>query len=367
MKYLIKTYVVIQNIIYFFIKLFKTDENKIFFLSRQANTPTLDYRMLISEIKKQNDKKKIVVYTKRIEKSISSFLIKSFFSNLKVMYHLATSKVVVIDGYNMPVSILHHKDNLIVIQIWHSLAAIKKFGLASLNTEREKMIAKELKMHKNYDYIITGSKKMIPYFEESFGYDKSNFIPLGLPRIDYILKSDKTTEIYKKYPQLKNKKVILYAPTFRNIDNYKIEELIENIDTKKYNLIFKAHEKMRCIINDKNIYTCDEFSSIDLLSITDYLITDYSAISVEASILDIPIYLYAYDLDEYNTNPGLNIDLKKELPTFEDAKELYNYLDHEKYNYELLKTFKDNYLVNLDGSATKKIANFIIERSDEND
>lgn len=366
MKYLIKIYIFMLNLVYFFIKLFKTKKNRIYFLTRQSNNITLDFKLLIEELNKNNNID-IKTTTKRIEKKPYDFIIKNFFTNFKVMYYLATSKVVVIDGYNMLVSTLKHKKTLKVIQIWHSLAAIKKFGLAANKDERQDLIAKYMKMHANYDYIITGSNGMIEYFEKCFGYSKDCFVPLGLPRIDYILKKSKKEEILDKYKEFNNKKNIMYAPTFRDTDNYKIEELINAIDTDKYNLIFKAHDIMKCNIKNDKIFTCDDYSSIDLLSITDYLITDYSAISIEAKVLDIPVLLYTYDYDEYSIKPGINIDLKNELPCYDNPKDLYKDIDTNNVNDKLQKEFKKKYVCATDGKVTKRIAKFILERMTSNE
>ena len=104
------------------------------------------------------------------------------------LYHLATSRVCIIDGYNIAVSVLNHKSELKIFQIWHSLGAIKKFGYQTLNTVKSKKTAKIFKMHNNYDYITCSSNDMIKYFSKSFNYERNNFVPIGLPRIDYLLK-----------------------------------------------------------------------------------------------------------------------------------------------------------------------------------
>jgi CDP-ribitol ribitolphosphotransferase len=54
----------------------------------------------------------------------------------KAMYYLATSKVCVTESYCVPISILKHKKELKVIQIWHSSGAVKKFGYQALNTKK---------------------------------------------------------------------------------------------------------------------------------------------------------------------------------------------------------------------------------------
>lgn len=363
-------FIFVLKFIYLFLKILPI-QNKIVFISRQTDKPSLDFRMLKKEIENIDYDIKIVFVTKKMKKNLKDG-ITSLRSMFTQMYHLATSKVCVTDGYNIPISVLNHKKQLKVFQIWHSLGAIKKFGYQSLDTPKKKKIAKIFNMHKNYDYITCGSKEMIKYFSKSFGYNKKYFYPIGLPRIDYLLKQTKINrkKIYLKYPKLKNKKIILYTPTFRDNNNYKINELIEAIDLKKYVLIIKTHPNMDYEINYKeNVYSCDEFTSLQLLSISNYVITDYSAISIEASVLEKPVYLYVYDLKEYNKNPGINTNLQEDFPNyvFENPKKLYKCLSQENYNADIIKKYKNKYVPNSKGTTTKELAKFIIEKGLKNE
>ena len=364
MKFIATIGIFFMKIIYFFMKLFKT-KNKIVFISRQSDKLSLDFSLLKEEIEK-NSNIELVFITKKVEKNFRS-VFKSIFIMLKQMYHLATSKVCVIDGYNITVSVLKHKKGLKIIQIWHSLGAIKKFGYQSLITNKQKETAKVMHMHENYDYILSGSDAMTKYFAKAFNYPESKFYSLGLPRIDYILKTEKQNKIkvYKKYPEFKNKKIILYVPTFRDNNNYQINKLINSIDLKKYILIIKVHPNMDYKIDKKdNVYTCDNISSLDLLCVSNYVITDYSAISIEAAVIDKPIYLYVYDYDEYKENPGINTDLYSDLKgyVFKDPKELFDKLNKTKYDMKVLEGYKKKYLCNTDGTVTKNIVEFILEQ-----
>ena len=78
----------------------------------------------------------------------------------------------------MAISVVHHKKELKVIQIWHSMGAIKKFGLQVKKDKREEMEARIMHMHENYDVIVSSSKAMTPYFAEAFGYSEDKFIGL---------------------------------------------------------------------------------------------------------------------------------------------------------------------------------------------
>lgn len=354
-----RLYIVFLKFIYIFMKLVPTNKNKIFFLSRQSKQLSLDYKLLIENINKNYPNYKIVTMNNMLGKRLID-KIKYIKIMFKQMYHLATSKTCVIDGYNPVVSVLKHKKSLKVIQIWHSLAAIKKFGYQTLDKEcgSPTKIAKLMKMHNNYDYIVTGSKAMIPYFSEAFNQDKNKFINTGLPRIDYLIKESKNNKekILKEFPNLKKKKIILYVPTFRKGESYYLEQLEDSVDKKSYELIIKGHP----LKGIKNQY--DKYTSLELLSVADYVITDYSAISIEACVLDIPLYFYVYDIDEYNEKVGLNIDLEKEMKkvTFKDATKLIKDLEKNKYPYDELKKFKNKYLDNINGDATEKLVKYIV-------
>ena len=107
----------------------------------------------------------------------------------------------------------------------------------------------------------------------------------------------------------------------------------------------------------KQVYICPDVSSLDLLTITDYLITDYSAIAIEGASINIKTFYFVFDYDSYKDKNGLNIDLYKEMPgyVFNDFKKLYQKLDKEEYDTKILKKYKDKYLDNTKGNSTKLI------------
>lgn len=369
MYLLMYIYILVLRIIYFFMKFMPTHD-RVVFISRQSDKLPLDFKLIINEIKNISSVE-IVSINKRMDKSSLS-VIKSTFTILKSMRYLATSRMCVIDGYNIAVSTLNHKKDLKVLQLWHSLGAIKKFGYQSLNTKKDKKIAKIMCMHKNYDYINGFSDLMTEYYMKAFNYDRKYFKSFGLPRTDYLIKNEKNLKkkVYLKYPELRRKKIILYVPTFRDNDDYKINELIESIDLKKYALVIKVHPKMNIDIEKRdNVYTCSSFSSMTLLTIANYVITDYSGMAIEAASINKPLYLYVYDIENYKKFPGLNLDLEKEFPgyVFKDPQKLYLSINKGKYNMEILEEFKNKYVVSTDKDITKNIAKFIIEGVGKNE
>jgi len=352
------------KLVYFFMKIIPINKKKIVFISRQNDKPSLDFLMLKDKLER---KYKVVMLTRKMEGGLVNY-IKYYFHLYAQMYHLATSKVCVLDSYSIPACILKHKKKLVIIQIWHSMGAIKKFGYQTLDKSggRGSLVAHSMKMHNNYDYIVSGSEMMIPYFSEAFNTSKDKFIVNGSPKIDYLLKNKKrfNREVKSIYPELKNKKNILYVPTFRNNEDIKLDDLIKSINYDKYNLIVKLHNRSNTLITDKRVLTCPKISSLKLLSVADYVITDYSGISIEASAIDIPIFLYLYDYDEYIENNGLNIDLFEELKpyAFKDAGDLIKCLSKEKYNINVVLKYKERYLDPGMGKYTDKLVSFINDK-----
>ncbi len=125
-QFLIKTGIIILKMIYAPMKLLKT-KNKIVYISRESDEPPLDFILLEKEIKKLDGTVKNVMLTKLLKKGFLNTVLYMTHM-LEQMYHIATSKVVVLDTFCMAVSLLNHKKETKVIQIWHAMGAIKKFG-----------------------------------------------------------------------------------------------------------------------------------------------------------------------------------------------------------------------------------------------
>lgn len=359
------------NLIYCILKIFPT-KNKIVMITRQSNTPTLDFRLLKEEIENTDNSIMIKTLCNKIESNALYragvlYKIKYILYILKIMYNLATSKVCIVDGYCIPVCILKHKKKLKIIQIWHASGAVKKFGYQILDKEAgsNSRIANLMCMHKNYDYIIAPSEATKKYFSEAFNTPEDKIVKLGLPRLEYISNSkyDKSEEIFKEYPKLKEKKNILYIPTFRkNNDFNAVEKILEyKIDENKYNLIISLHPLDTTPVPEK--YLVDKkYSSYDLIKIADYIITDYSALSIEASVLNKPIFIFLPDIKEYTEETGLNINLKEELSTFtcENFDEIIDKIEKKEYNTKEIKKYRDKYIEIDENKATENLAKFIL-------
>lgn len=378
----IKTKVVKVNIVvfkgilrftYLFLKLFPTNESKVLFCSRQSNDIPLDFLLIQNELSRSKEDIKFVNICCHIGHKASDY-VRFAKALLKSMYHLATCRVCLLDSYWPTVSILNHKKNLKVIQIWHAVGKIKKSGYQTLGkvSGRKKDYADILNMHKNYDYVIAGANYWNKFYCKSFDITEDKILNYGLPRIDYLLRTkEKNKEsFFNEYPEFKEKKIILYAPTFRRHMKSHWERITKEI--KKDDgliLIVKRHPGETNLErkNYNNVSYINDWKMIDLISVCDYFITDYSAGALEAAVLEKKTYYWVYDYKEYTENNGLNIDMKRQMApyVFTDIKKLMDNIRNDEYDENFIKNYKAKYLPEDMGCATEKITNFIINIIEE--
>ena len=370
-KYLIvKIWKVFMQITYFFFKLLKV-QNKITFMSRQTNDKNLDFNLIIDEIRRRDKHIKLVVLNRRLNPGIKS-KVTYFFYMFKQMYHMATSKVIILDSYAILVSILKQRKETKVIQIWHALGSLKKFGYSILGKKegRNAVTAQIMDMHKNNDIILTSSEISKQYFMEAFNVTEDKMVVLGLPRIDFLQSEEAKEEVnerfFRLYPEANNNKEnILYVPTDRKNKRVNVNNVIKGVNYKRYNLIVKTHSgKEIVVIDGKKIVKGIYFLGLELLHVADYIITDYSAIVYEASLVNKPIYFYAYDYKDYMKNRGVYIDYKKEMPGFisKDIKKILTAIDKKEWKPDKVKRFANKYIEKRFENVTSSIVDLIQEQ-----
>lgn len=359
----IKLFVVFIRVLYAFMKLRKT-ENKIVWLSRQSNEKSEDMKMLSEEISKISPETKQVFRLCRL-KDESGLSVSYIFFILRDMWEIANAKIAITDTYSIPVSCLDHKESLTVFQIWHALGAIKKFSLQSAGKAqgRDSGVAKAMRMHENYDYIIAPSEKTAEFYCEAFGCAKNKIIIASLPRVDVILDGEsRYKEFVELNPQYKNKKLLAYLPTFRDGDSQYAERLCKAFDNDAdYALIVSPHPLTK--FKSERKFNGD-FSAYDLAKLSDGIISDYSATSLECSLLNKPLWFYIPDYVSYKEEQGLNVDIKEEMKTasFMDEKDLLNAVKSENYDFDSLKKFSDKYIENKGMNNTGKLAGIIVDK-----
>lgn len=179
------------------------------------------------------------------------------------------------------------------------------------------------------DYFCYSGPYEYDIYQSAFKVKPDNMLMVGLPRNDelYSFTENKLEDVRMKLSIPEGKKVLLYAPTWReSVDGGKTYCLNSPVDFVKwekelgdeYVLLFRAHhfttQNMEIMFNGF-IRDVSEYPAInDLLIVSDILVSDYSATIFDFCILERPIISFAYDYDEYLRSRGLYINLSEELP-----------------------------------------------------
>lgn len=370
MTILIRACKAFLNFIFFFFKLLPVSD-KITFLSRQSDEVPVDMAMLGEELKRQAPEYQMVFLCRTIPAGIKGKLSYSCHM-FRQMYHIATSRIVIIDSYCMGVSLLHQRESLLVVQMWHALGALKKFGYSILGTGegRSRSVSEVMNMHYHYDMIISSSSLCAPHFAEAFGYDEDHVQVASLPRVDLLTDDMHQQNVHRKiwhqYPELKEKKTIVYAPTFRKESRYNdeaLEQLVQAVDLQRYNLVIKAHPLMepRTDIQQAGVLWDQQFSTIEMFTAADYVIVDYSAVIYEAALMRKPLFFYTYDMKQYSDNRDFYIDYNEEMPGMisADASQIMEAIAAEQYDLSRVTTFADRFVA-IQKNCTQDLAKKIL-------
>ncbi len=362
-RFLVKTIVLILRILYAPMKLRKS-RNKIVWLSRQSDDKSLDIRMLSRQIYALYPETE-QVFRLRYLKGEHDISISYAISLLKDMWEVASARVAVTDTYSIALSCLTHKKDLRIIQIWHALGAVKKFGLQSVGKAqgRDADISEWMCMHKNYDWVIAPSEATARYYTEAFGCSRDRIEIASLPRVDVILdNTSRRDEFLRDNPLWVGKKILVYLPTFRQNDIVYARRLADVFEqSDQYALVISMHplSKRRC--GEDEFFFEGDYSTYDLMKLSDGIITDYSACSIEGALLEKPTWFYLPDFAAYSSEQGINTDVTSELKEacFFDASDLFEAVERGDYDYEKLAAFTEKYVANRGRDNTEKLAKFI--------
>ena len=248
------------------------------------------------------------------------------------------------------------RSKTISVETWHG-TPIKKIG----GEENSNSIGGKRKVQKEIDHNTircAQSEYDLNILKRIFNADEKAFIMCDLPRNDELFRYDDSDirTIKKSLNIPLDKEVILYTPTYREfrVDRKgKVYDKLEiNIDlweesmSDKYVLLIRAHYAVDIPVkigNSSFIYNVSDYPNInDLYIISDIMISDYSSTFIDYSILDRPMYCYAYDLEEYTKKRGLYVDLHNFLPCSIDRteKEVLDHILHDNKEKHVIDTIK---------------------------
>ena len=278
---------------------------------------------------------------------------------LRVPYDMATANYIFFNDNFMPLSKLHFHPDAALIQLWHGEGAMKRSCLAMKLPPKE---AKRLKKaNEKMTATVVSSKAVIPVYEETFGMPASKIYPLGAPRTDYFFtvidKGAVRRKVCDKYGLDPAKKLVLYAPTFRD-DECQNAHLMEHFPfadfaaLEDYSLMVRLHPQIGGEIGAKEGFAdvSDSASVNEIALAADILISDYSSIIMDFTVQNKPMVFFAFDLEEFSEHGrGFYFDYESYVPgavvkTGEELIELFKQGDFHEEKIEAFRNFNFDYL-----------------------
>lgn len=296
----------------------------------------------------------------------------------KLCKQLATARWILVDDFIPVMYPIPIRKGTEFIQVWHAMGAFKKVGFSRVGKAGGP--SKGSLSHKNYTGTIVSAEKIRKNYAEAFGIKEEKVHALGIPRTDVFFDKEyqakKREELYARYPQMREKKVVLFAPTFRGngvkTAHYKYEWIdfdeIKKAMGDEYVFLIKMHPFIQ---NQPESNLWDSFfvditserEINDFLFVTDVLVTDYSSVIFEASLLNLPTIFFAPDLEEYVTTRDFYYPYETYTygPVVRDTTELIEAVMHGKMDETKLNEFKEMFCSGCDGNSAKRFVEYFFE------
>jgi len=324
----------------------------------------------------------IWVINKRTRIPFNPTKVKRF--SIRYAYYLARCKYFVFNG-RQPEWVVKRKGN-VFLQTWHG-TPLKKLAF----DQEEVMAATPLykaqfyKQSRLWDYLVSANEFSTKVFRRAFLYDKE-ILEYGYPRNDLMYHPDKdkiAADIKKKLRIPEGKKIILYAPTWRDDEYYGKGEykftlklnlrLLKKELGNDYMVLLRTHyfiaDKLDVSGLEDFVVNVSDYDDItELYLISDILITDYSSVFFDYANLKRPILFYTYDLEKYRDMlRGFYLDIEKDLPgpllfTDEEVVDAIKNIDVISIRYkEKYDEFYERFCSLESGHAAEKVARRVFE------
>lgn len=297
----------------------------------------------------------------------------------KYYFYLARAKYWV-NNQNFP-TYIKKRPQTVYLQTWHGTPLKKMlYDLEKVHGRSDDYVERVGAAVKNWDYLISPSPYATKAFKSAFRFNKT-ILEIGYPRNDLFYKKDR----HKLAQKIKNKlhikpdrKIILYAPTFRDDQTLRGNKFYFDINMdlqlmkerlgEDYTILLRMH----VIVSNKLkieeslqdfVHNVSDYPDIqELLLVADILITDYSSVMFDFANTGKPMLFYTYDLENYRDQlRGFYMDLEKEAPgplvynTDEIITSIEN-IETVKTEYkERYRNFKQKFCPLDDGFASYRI------------
>lgn len=297
-------------------------------------------------------------------------------------YALARARVVVLDDYFFAAYVTQRRPGTLLVQTWHASGAFKRIGRSVRDASfgADAALTDRVAIHAGYDLCLVGSPGAAPHYAEAFGLPLDRFRwDLGIPRTDLFFDAARRTaaetSIRRRYDLPGDRRVILWAPTFRGDrvtearDPGTLDlELLASELGPDHVLLLRLHPFVRAgtaIPADAAGFVRDASDHPDineLMLVSDVLVTDYSSAIFEFSLLERPMAFFAPDLDAYERERGFYAPYREWVPgpVFDRTDALARWLRDGPRATDRVRAFRDASFAIADGRATERLVDEVL-------
>lgn len=357
------------------------DPRKVVFLeSKQQEVPD-SFRLLMDRL--DADPRFDVLYVSLGQHRVSRM---QYLANCAdALRQIATARCVFLNDASDVVSCVALRPETRVVQLWHACGAFKKWGMSTADLEfggsREQILRHPF--YGNLSLVTVSSPEVAwAYAEAMVLEDRQEIIrPLGVSRTDVFFDeaflSEARLRVRKAVPRMQDKKVMLYAPTFRGRvskalgpDRLDVEAFREAFEDE-WVLLVKHHPFVKerpAIPTGCASFAFDVSDSVtieDALIAADVCISDYSSLVFEYSLFERPMVFFAYDKEEYDDWRGFYYEYEDLTPgpVFCENEPMIEYLQHigQRFDKERVAQFRQRFMSACDGHSTDRIIQAVLD------
>lgn len=297
----------------------------------------------------------------------------------RLVLALAQAGVIFMDDYLQLVHALRIRRGVRLVQVWHAMGAMKKMGFSRVGRVSNAPPPTSL-LHRNYTDVIVSSEAMRQIYAQAFKVSINKVAALGTPRSDFFFDMDAQQAVrqnlYASYPMLSGRRVIVFAPTYRDLGKgllgYPPQFLdldrigrhlgANDILVLKFHPFCNDHWRVPPGLADKIVDLSGYPEFNHLLVVADLLVTDYSSAIFDYALLKKPVLFYSPDMDAYDQTRGFYypFDTYTYGPVVIDMDGLIDGLSSTALDQNRWASFTDLFLGSCDGQSTPRLIQAIM-------
>lgn len=374
---------IIMPVVYYAAVLLPVKKNKVVFDNFSGRGYGCNPKYIAQALLEKKENLDFVWLVNDMSEEMPGGIRKVKYRSLRSAYELATARVW-IDNVRSSFRVKKKKSQY-YIQTWHC-----SIGLKKSEKEVEDSLSKEYVRAAKRDGSITdlmisnGAYRTKRYYD-NFWY-QGKVLECGFPRYDILVdpKAEVKTKLYQYFGIPENKKLVLYAPTFRNqtgteknstdIYQFNYEKCCRELEKKfggEYVLLLRLHpnvaKRSSSFAYSDNVYNATYYPDMqELLAFSDVLITDYSSCMFDSMYAGHKVFLFAKDASEYALNERTLLFTFEQLPCSLSMQEseLYSEIRRfdEKSYRNTCKEFFKAFDMNEPGTASETVAKLVIQK-----